>query len=100
MMKALAVATLVNALAAVTALPAGAQQQADPDWPCMQRKVPELSPTAIWSGPPIEDAQSRWREDREVAELAGEIASRRTPVEDATAAVATYAQRPRRRRRS
>ena len=47
---------------------------------------------AIWSGPPIEDAQSRWQADADVAALASELASRRTPVEDATAAVSKFAQ--------
>jgi len=91
MMRALAVATLVGSLAALAALPVAAQSQPDPDWPCIQGKVPELSAVAIWAGPPIEEAQLRWREDMNVAAVAGELASRRTPVEDATAAVSKFA---------
>ena len=26
----------------------------DPDWPCVQRLVPEIAPAAIWAGPPLD----------------------------------------------
>jgi hypothetical protein len=92
MMKTLVAATLANALAAFAAPPVLAQPQPDPDWPCIQAKVPELSAVAIWSGPPLEDAQSHWREDTDVAAAAGEVASRRTPIEDATVSVSEFAR--------
>lgn len=82
---------LAGALALAASLPAAAQPAQDPDWPCMQRKVPELSVTAIWSGPEIDPAASRWQDDKEVADLAAQIASRRVPVEDATAAIGKFA---------
>jgi hypothetical protein len=71
----------------------GAAQGAahDPDWPCIQRKVPELSVAAVWSGPPVEAALDGWRSDGEVVEFAREIAARRLPLEEATAAVTGYA---------
>ena len=31
--------------------PAIAAMNTDPDWPCIQRKVPELSLGQIWDGP-------------------------------------------------
>lgn len=53
-------------LAAISILPAtaaSAQQPArDPDWPCIQPLVPDLSPGQIWAGPPIEPPPP-WRED-------------------------------------
>jgi hypothetical protein len=83
-------------LIAVTALApvrAGAQQPSpDPDWPCIQRKVPELSVGQVWTGPPIEAALQGWRSDREIAELAGDLAARRTPFEEAEAAIASFAE--------
>jgi hypothetical protein len=62
----------------------------DPDWPCIQRKVPELSVAAVWSGPPADAALEAWRSD-EIAETAREVASRRLTIEEATAAIAEYA---------
>src|SRR6185436_5275887 len=66
-------------------------QQSDPDWPCVQPKVPELSVASVWSGPDVDVANSQWREDKEVNELAPQLASRRGPVEDAVATIKTFA---------
>ena len=54
-----------------------------PDWPCMQLKVPELSLTAVWSGPPIDEVERTWAIDPQVAELVQRLAARRTSMEDA-----------------
>jgi hypothetical protein len=61
------------------------------DWPCIQRKVPELSVAAVWSGPPVDAALEGWRNEPEVAEAARRIASRRLPLDEATAEVQSYA---------
>lgn len=66
--------------------------RADPDWPCIQRKVPELSAASVWTGPPLEDALTRWRADAEIAALVEQLVARRMPLEEATAAVARFAQ--------
>jgi len=66
-------------------------QQSDIDWPCIQPKVPELSVASVWSGPDIDVASSQWRTDKDVAELASQLASRRVPVEDAVATIKTFA---------
>jgi hypothetical protein len=66
--------------------------RADPDWPCIQRKVPELSAVAVWTGPPIEDALRQWRSDPELVVLVTQLAARRMPLEEAIAAIANYAQ--------
>lgn len=63
----------------------------DPDWPCIQHKVPEISPGMVWAGPPVEELEQAWRDDRQVAELAGRIAARRTPIEEAETAIADFA---------
>jgi hypothetical protein len=68
-------------------------QQSDPDWPCVQPKVPELSVASVWSGPDVDVANSKWREDKEVSELAAQLASRRVPVEDAVVNIETFADR-------
>jgi hypothetical protein len=66
--------------------------EADPDWPCIQRKVPELSPAAVWQGPPIDAALDTWDEDENVADLVRDIASRRTPIDEAKTAIAKFAE--------
>jgi hypothetical protein len=57
---------------------ADAQQVDDPDWPCVQRKVPELSVGQMWTGPVPGES---WRQDAELLELARRLAPRRVPIE-------------------
>lgn len=64
---------------------------ADSDWPCIQRKVPELSVAAVWQGPPVDDALARWQEDAEVASLVRDLASRRVPLDEARRAIEEFA---------
>jgi hypothetical protein len=79
-----AAAVAVAASGALAAAPSG-------DWPCVQRKVPEVSLSAVWAGPPIDDVSSKWREDPEVAELVERIAARRTSEDEAKKAIAEFA---------
>jgi hypothetical protein len=79
---------------------ASAAPVADPDWPCRQAKVPEISAATVWTGPTLPSGTS-WREDHDVASLAAEAAARRTPLDQAIAAVERFAatagpQRPQR----
>lgn len=78
-------------LLALGAGPAAAADFSDPDWPCIQRKVPHLSPAQMWAGPPVPDPLPDWRADAEVARLAHLLAARRTSQEQAEALVADYA---------
>ena len=54
-----------------------AQPRPDPDWPCVQRKVPTIAAGAIWSGPEP-DGAGPWGSDFEAAALAQKLSSRRT----------------------
>lgn len=63
----------------------------DPDWPCIQRKVPEISAGMVWAGPPIDGLEQEWRAEAEIAALAQRIAARSTPVEDGKKAVEAFA---------
>ena len=74
-------ARLAAALA-LAASAATAQPAADPDWPCVQRKVPHLSVGQMWAGPVPEDPGA-WREDAAAARLAPVLAARRTPLPEA-----------------
>lgn len=70
---------------------AAAAQAADPDWPCVQRKVPSLSPASMWPGLDEEALSADWRADRQVAALVERIAQRRVPVEEAQEAIRSFA---------
>ena len=58
------------------------------DWPCVQRKVPEISLAAVWTGPQLNEAALKWRTDPDVAGLVQRLAARRTSEEDARKAIA------------
>lgn len=59
-------------LAALLPAAAAAQPQADPDWPCVQRLVPQLAAGVLWPGVPEGD----WRGEPEVTALVARIAPR------------------------
>jgi hypothetical protein len=61
----------------------------DPDWPCVQRLVPEIAPAVIWAGPPLDSVDAG--PSPTIDQLAGELAARRVPLGDATEHVETFA---------
>ncbi len=63
----------------------------DPDWPCIQRKVPELSLGQIWNGPELPVSAKDWSQDQEISTLVTELAARRTPIPDAQKAIREFA---------
>ena len=75
---------LVLALAASGTARAASSQ----DWPCVQRKVPELSLASVWAGPPLDETASKWRSQSEIASLVALLAARRTSEAEARAAIA------------
>ena len=75
---------LVLALAASGTARAASSQ----DWPCVQRKVPELSLASVWAGPPLDEAASKWRSQSDIASLVALLAARRTSEAEARAAIA------------
>ena len=74
---------LLALLSVLIAPTAHAAQGADPDWPCIQRKVPELSLPQVWNGPELPQEASGWRDDKDVTELVEEVAQRRIPIAEA-----------------
>lgn len=80
---------------AILLLATGAQAQAPgqqpEDWPCIQRYVPTVSAFQIWPGEPLQDTGNQWRDNREVSNLARELAARRVSVEDASALIERFA---------
>ena len=65
-----------------------ARAAASQDWPCVQRKVPELSLASVWAGPPLDEAASKWRSQSDIVGLVARLAARRTSEAEARAAIA------------
>ena len=70
---------------------AGAADPDNPDWPCIQRKVPEISVAVVWAGPDVDEADRRWRDGGDLESLVRTLVARRVPLEDATARIDSYA---------
>ena len=63
---------------------------ASPDWPCIQRKVPTITPTQIWDGPSIEGMTEF---DDAIDDLAQILESRRVSADDADKAIKEFAEK-------
>lgn len=87
-MKAAALALLL--LGAGPAMAAYPGQ--DPDWPCQQIRVADLSVGALWNGPDLSAAMRIWSQDHDVATLARRVAERRMTLQDAEAAIKDFAK--------
>nr|WP_229725972.1 hypothetical protein [Frigidibacter albus] len=73
----------------------GAAQAAgpvDPDWPCIQRRVPHLSLGQVWAGPLPDPAIEELADTAPVQGVARALALRRTPMPEAEALIAGYAE--------
>lgn len=81
----------VIALAALAATGARAQEHGrDPDWPCMQRLVPELTAGTYWNGPAVPQGTD-WRADSKIADLVTAVAPREEPPEQGEAKLTAFA---------
>jgi hypothetical protein len=61
-----------------------------PDWPCVQAKVPVISLAAVWNGPALDDAASKWKDNAKVSALVHRLAARRTPLDEAEKMIAEF----------
>ena len=57
-------------------------QEKNPDWPCIQVLLEELSWGSIWTGPPLDERTIKWKENEELRLLAIKIMDRKTKEED------------------
>jgi hypothetical protein len=84
----------IACLLAMAAGPAASQARAaepdDPDWPCIQRLVPELAASQMWAGPPLDNAEDA-SADGKTARLARQLASRSMPIDQAQPAIDKFA---------
>ncbi len=69
-----------------------AQPVQDPDWPCVQALVPEISASTIWAGPLPKTLKTNWYDDQTIADSVYAITSRRTNLEQAKALTDEFAQ--------
>lgn len=67
----------------VSLIAAQAASFKDKDWPCIQRKVPEISIGVVWAGPALDPQDQSWKKDPKVVQLVRETTSRRFEIEDA-----------------
>jgi len=61
-----------------------------PDWPCVQRLIPELAWGTIWAGPSPEALERAWWEDEEVGRVVRFATSRETPRDEALQRVGDF----------
>lgn len=85
---------LVLVAAAALMRPCVAADPRYPDWPCAQAKVPEISVAAVWAGPPLDDAEQKWKSDPKVSALVEKAAARKFPLEDAQKAITEFLATP------
>ncbi|WJR65101.1 hypothetical protein QTA58_12655 [Neorhizobium sp. CSC1952] len=82
-------------IALLAALPAASMAHAaantDPEWPCIQRKVPELSIGQVWTGEELAETAGQWNRDPRVSDLAAELVKRSNPIENARKQISDYA---------
>lgn len=90
MVRTLAMAAFAFAVSTATARAADPRY---PDWPCSQAKVPEISLAAVWAGPALDDAESKWKDDSKVSALVSKLAARKTPLDEAEELVKEFLSR-------
>lgn len=78
-------------LAAAPSPARAANDPANPDWPCIQIKVPEISAGMVWAGPEVRENDETWKESPRLAELAAELSVRRLPIEEAEKDIDNFA---------
>lgn len=84
------VSLLATCIIACGAPTTQAADPANPDWPCIQRKVVTLTSAQMWDGPSVDDLTG-WRDSDEITKLIAVLVSRRVPIEQAAAAIVQFA---------
>ncbi|TDW32866.1 hypothetical protein EV128_106210 [Rhizobium azibense] len=82
---------VIAILAALSAAPAAhPATNTDPDWPCVQRKVPELSIGQVWNAGELPETAKQWDKDPRLSDLAAELVKRSNPIDDARKQISDY----------
>jgi hypothetical protein len=83
---ALTLGALVGALSLCASATAAGP---DPNWPCQQPLVTQVTAAMIWTGPPTENIGD-WHADPSVSALVGRIAPRNVSTKDGEAAIQAF----------
>src|SRR4051794_39525729 len=75
---------------AVASTAARAADPRFPNWPCAQAKVPEISLAAVWAGPELGDAETKWKDDAKISALVSKLSARKTPMDEAEKSVKEF----------
>ena len=84
-----AVALLAASMFACGAPIAQAADAANPDWPCIQRKVATLTSVQMWDGSAVDDL-TQWNDNEEMRKLVPLLVSRRVSLEQAATSIAQF----------
>ncbi|MCK1393770.1 hypothetical protein [Bradyrhizobium sp. 1] len=85
--RVLAIAGVALAVASTAARAADPRY---PNWPCAQAKVPEISLAAVWAGPELGDAETKWKDDAKISALVSKLSARKTPMDEAEKSVKEF----------
>src|SRR5262245_66352431 len=85
-----AVGLFAASIIAIGGTSALAADPANPDWPCIQRKVATLTSAQMWDGPAVDDLTG-WRDNEDMSKLIAVLVSRRVPLEQAAASITQFA---------
>jgi hypothetical protein len=84
---------LVFGILAASALSVPAQAyEPKKDWPCVQVKVPELSPAMMWAGPELTGPAAEWRKSPNAGATAKKLVVRRYDEAQVAAFIAAFAK--------
>jgi hypothetical protein len=89
MNRSIFAASLFVTLSAAPAVCAAANT--DPDWPCIQRKVPELSVAQVWNGDELPESAKEWEKDFRLADLVADLVKRSNAIDNARKQISDYA---------
>ena len=65
-------------------------KEKDPDWPCIQVYIEELSWGSIWTGPVLDENTAKWMEDKELSLLVQKLMKRKTEETDGINQIKKY----------
>jgi hypothetical protein len=84
---------LVSSVLVVSALSVPAQAyEPKKDWPCVQVKVPELSPAMMWAGPELTGPAEEWRKSPNAGATAKKLIVRRYDEAQVAAFIAAFSK--------
>ncbi|EPC02079.1 hypothetical protein L861_20715 [Litchfieldella anticariensis FP35 = DSM 16096] len=84
--------TLVTVFATTQEAQAQRAAAGPPDWPCVQRLIPELAWGTMWIGPSPEELGQKWWDDEEVGRVVRFATARETPRDAAIERVRSFVE--------